>query len=105
MTDILVRTPERQNKLLHLAIERIEVAYLKSVRDGLENPAIFLLELADPTARAIVRTADREDETARHLERYRHEDVTPIALWHMPTTRMTWTSNSTVASRVSETEK
>lgn len=83
MSDALVQSIAEQNWLLRRATERIEIAFIKAVRQSIENPAVVLLELEDPTAQWIIRTTVREAEAERMIERCRGQDITPIALWRM----------------------
>jgi hypothetical protein len=83
MTDALAQAIAEQNWMLRRATEQVEVAYLKAVRQSIENPTVVLLELEDATAQQIIRTTVREAEAERMIERCRGQDITPIALWRM----------------------
>ena len=70
--------------LMKTSIERVEVAWLKARRDGLEHPTVLVLDLDDPTARKICSTADREDEAERFIANAERQQSAPIMLWHLP---------------------
>lgn len=73
----------RQDELLRLATERAETAYLKAVRQGLRNPAVLVLDVSSPKARAIARTSGRHCDVHRLREKARRAGGAPVAVWSL----------------------
>ncbi|MDB5350430.1 MAG: hypothetical protein JWN86_1677 [Planctomycetota bacterium] len=78
-------TAQGAESLVLRNLERVEVAYLRAVRDGSANPVILLLDLLHPCGRAIAEDAGRGPEAAAFVaEVATREGVTPILAWGVP---------------------
>ena len=66
------------------ARERIELAYDKAVKQGLQNPVVLVLDLRDSIARGIAGTSGRDQRIDDVVAEAERRGVTPLSLWHLP---------------------
>jgi hypothetical protein len=65
-------------------LERIEVSYLKALRDGADDPAVLLLDPLVAEARRIADAACNAHSVARLVETARERDCCAILTWGVP---------------------
>ncbi len=68
----------RQNR------ENIELAAVRAFEQQLELPVVLLLDLADPVAQAIARTAGRQPVIDAQVAEFERRGVVPVLTWHLP---------------------
>lgn len=73
---------ERQNMLLRQNMERVEVKYLKAVRDGITSPVVVIFDLEDQYARDQLKA--RAEDVQQQVARARRLGIIPVGVWHGP---------------------
>ena len=66
------------------ATERIELAYEKAVKQGLQNPVVLALDLRDDIARRIAGTSGRDQWADAVVAEAERRGVTTLGIWHLP---------------------
>jgi hypothetical protein len=66
------------------ATERIELAYEKAVKQGLQNPVVLALDLRDDIARRIADASGRDQRTDAVVAEAERRGVAPLGVWHLP---------------------
>lgn len=66
------------------ARERIELAYDKAMKQGLQNPTVLALDLQDDLARGIAGMTGRDQRIDAVIAEAKSRWVTPLGVWHLP---------------------
>jgi hypothetical protein len=66
------------------ATERIELAYEKAKKQGLQNPVVLVLDLRDGIARRIAGTSGRDQRIDDVVAQAESRGVAPLGIWHLP---------------------
>lgn len=78
-------TRETYNQILvQQSFERIEVAAMQAMKQGLEAPTVLVLDPLDDVARAIIAESDRESEIEIQIAEYRQRGVRASIIWFLP---------------------